>query len=95
VRRRPGIDERSPAVDAALSVLITGWFLAGNAGIAGFLGLEALDRTPGSASSLNASRDDQGTTRIIAITYGLAAELPLVIRRLPAPQLPPMRARRA
>jgi hypothetical protein len=57
--------------------------------------LEALDRTPGSASSLNASRDDQGTTRIIAITYGLAAELPLVIRRLPAPQLPPMRARRA
>jgi hypothetical protein len=68
----------------------TGWFLAGYAGIAGFLGLEALARTPGSASSLNASRDDQGTTRIIAITYGLAAELPLVLRRLPAPQLPPM-----
>jgi hypothetical protein len=84
------IDERSPAVDAALSVLITGWFLAGNADIAGFLGLEAQDRTLGSASSLNASHDDQGMTRMIAITYGLAAELPLVIRRLPAPQLPPM-----
>jgi protein-S-isoprenylcysteine O-methyltransferase Ste14 len=68
----------------------TGWFLAGYAGIAGFLGLEALARTPGSASSLNASREDQGTTRIIAITYGLAAELPLVLRRLPAPQLPPI-----
>lgn len=68
----------------------TGWFLAGYAGIAGFFGLEALARTPGSASSLNASRDDQGTTRMIAITYGLAAELPLVLRRLPAPQLPPM-----
>ncbi len=27
---------------------------------------------------------------MIAITYGLAAELPLVLRRLPAPQLPPM-----
>jgi hypothetical protein len=66
----------------------TGWFLAGYAGIAGFLGLEALARTPGSASSLNAY--DQGTTRMIAITYGLAAELPLVLRRVPAPQLPPM-----
>ena len=58
--------------------------------IADFLGLEALDRAPGSASNLNASRDDQGTTRMIAITYGLAAELPLALRNLPAPQLPPM-----
>jgi hypothetical protein len=55
-----------------------------------FLGVEALARTPGSASSLNASREDQGTTRMLAITYGLATELPLVLRRLPAPQLPPM-----
>jgi protein-S-isoprenylcysteine O-methyltransferase Ste14 len=64
--------------------------VAGYAGIAGFFALEALARTPGGASSLDASRDDQGTTRTIAIAYGLAAELPLVLRRVPAPQLPPI-----
>ena len=70
----------------------TGWLLAGYVGIAGFLALEALVRKPGSASSLDASGDDQGTTRMIGITYGLAAELPLVLRRVPAPQLPPAAA---
>ena len=70
----------------------TGWLLAGYVGIAGFLALEALARKPGSASSLDASGDDQGTTRMIGITYGLSAELPLVLRRVPAPQLPPAAA---
>jgi protein-S-isoprenylcysteine O-methyltransferase Ste14 len=68
----------------------TSWFLAGYAGIAGFLALEAAARKPGSASSLDAPSADQGTTRMIATAYGLAAELPLVLRRVPAPQLPRM-----
>ena len=70
----------------------SGWFLAGYAGIAGFLALEALTRQPGRAASLQTSEDDQGTTRMIVIAYGLAAELPLVLRRIPAPQLPPAAA---
>ena len=69
-----------------------GWFLAGYAGIAGFLALEALTRQPGAAASLKTSADDQGTTRLIVIAYGLAAELPLVLRRVPAPELPPAAA---
>jgi hypothetical protein len=69
-----------------------GWFLAGYAGIAGFLALEALTRQPGEAASLQTSADDQGTTRLIVIAYGLAAELPLVLRRVPAPELPPAAA---
>ena len=80
--RRSSWGGRSPAG--------TGWFVAGYVGIAGFLALEAVARKRGSASSLDASRDDQGTTRMIGITYGLAAELPLVLRRVPAPQLPPV-----
>ena len=62
--------------------------LAGYAGIAGFFALEALTRQRGTASSLSASRDDQGTTRMIIAAYALAADLPLVLRRLPVPQLP-------
>jgi protein-S-isoprenylcysteine O-methyltransferase Ste14 len=69
-----------------------GWFLAGYAGIAGFLALEALTRQPGEAASLQTSADDQGTTRLIVIAYGLAAELPLVLRRVRAPELPPAAA---
>jgi len=66
----------------------TRYFLAGYAGIAGFFALEALTRQRGTASSLSASRDDQGTTRMIITAYALAADLPLVLRRLPVPQLP-------
>jgi protein-S-isoprenylcysteine O-methyltransferase Ste14 len=65
-----------------------GWFLAGYAGIAGFLALEALARKPGQAASLEASPDDQGTTRMIVAAYGVAAELPLVLRRVPALRVP-------
>src|SRR6202034_2016761 len=65
-----------------------GWFLAGYAGIAGFLALEALTRKPGRAASLETSADDQGTTRMIVVAYGVAAELPLLLRRVPAPRLP-------
>jgi protein-S-isoprenylcysteine O-methyltransferase Ste14 len=68
----------------------TGWFLAGYAGIACFVALEAVTRKPGSASSLQASSDDQGTTRMIITAYTLGADLPLVLRRVPVPQLPPV-----
>ncbi len=66
----------------------TRWLLAGYAGVAGFFALEAVTRTPGKASSLAASSDDQGTTRMIVAAYALAAELPLALRRVPVPQLP-------
>ncbi len=66
--------------------------MAGYVGIAGFLALEALTRQPGRAASLETSADDQGTTRMIVAAYGAAAELPLLLRRLPAPQLPPAAA---
>ena len=48
-----------------------GWFLAGYVGIAGFLALEALTRKPGRAASLETSADDQGTTRMIVVAYGV------------------------
>jgi protein-S-isoprenylcysteine O-methyltransferase Ste14 len=69
-----------------------GWFLAGYAGIAGFGALEALTRQRGRAASLATSADDQGTTRMIVIAYAVAAELPLLLRRVPAPRLPPAAA---
>lgn len=65
------------------------WLLAGYAGLAGFFALEGLLREPGSASSLKASDDDQGTTRAIVAAYGLAVDLPLVARWLPVRPLPP------
>lgn len=68
----------------------TGWFLAGYAGVAGFFALETLTRQPGNASSLDTSSDDQGTARMIITAYALAADLPLLLRRLPVPQLPRM-----
>lgn len=64
------------------------WLLAGYAGLAGFFALEALLRQPGEASSLKASDDDQGTTRLIVSAYGLAIDLPLLARWLPMRPLP-------
>jgi len=65
------------------------WLLAGYGGLAGFFVLEGLLRQPGSASSLKASDDDQGTTRMIVIAYGLATDIPLLARWLPTRPLPP------
>lgn len=67
-----------------------GWLIAGYTGLAGFFALERLLRQPGSASSLEASDDDRGTTRTIVIAYGLAVELPLVARWIPGRPLPPV-----
>ncbi len=65
------------------------WLLAGYAGLAGFFALEGLLREPGSATSLKASDDDRGTTRMIAIAYGLAVDIPLLARWLPTRPLAP------
>ncbi len=45
-------------------------------------------RRPGVASSLDASQDDDGTTRMLLTSAGLAYGLPPVLRRLPLPMMP-------
>jgi protein-S-isoprenylcysteine O-methyltransferase Ste14 len=65
----------------------SGWLLAGYAGTAGFLVQEIFLRQHGAASSLNASHDDEGTTRLLLASSGLALGLPLVLRRLPLPMM--------
>jgi protein-S-isoprenylcysteine O-methyltransferase len=65
-----------------------GWFVAGYAGIAGFLLLEASTRRRGVASSLTASRDDRGSTRMIVAAYTTAAVVAPAVRMLRRPQLP-------
>jgi protein-S-isoprenylcysteine O-methyltransferase len=69
------------------------WLLAGYGGLAGFFALEALTRKPGAASSLAASPDDRGTTRVIVTAYVVAAAAPLTLRRVPLPQLPQLAGR--
>jgi protein-S-isoprenylcysteine O-methyltransferase len=56
--------------------------------VAGFFALEAATRQRGVASSLDASRDDEGTTRMIVVSYIAAAALAPVLRRTPSPRLP-------
>lgn len=65
-----------------------GWLLAGYAGAAGFFVQELFLRRPGVASSLKASHDDNGTTRMLLTSAGLGYGLPLVLRRLPLPMMP-------
>jgi protein-S-isoprenylcysteine O-methyltransferase Ste14 len=66
----------------------TGWFLAGYAGVAGFLALEAATRRRGTASSLDASSDDRGTTRLIVAAYAASVSLAPLLRRTPSARLP-------
>jgi protein-S-isoprenylcysteine O-methyltransferase Ste14 len=66
----------------------SGWFLAGYAGVACFFALEWATRQRGTASSLDASSDDRGTTRLIVAAYATALSLAPVLRRTPAPRLP-------
>ena len=68
------------------------WLLAGYVGLAGFFALEWLFRQPGKASTMTASQDDRGTTRMIVVAYGLASDLPLLARWLPTRPLPPAAA---
>jgi protein-S-isoprenylcysteine O-methyltransferase len=66
----------------------TAWFRTGCAGALGFFALEAVNRTPGVATSLHASDADRGTTRRIGFAYALACELPVLARRRHGPELP-------
>lgn len=65
-----------------------GWFAAGYLGSAGFLALEASVRRPGTASSLDASEADQGTTATIVGAYAVAVIASPVLRRLRVGRLP-------
>ena len=66
----------------------TRWFIAGYAGVVGFLLLEALVRQRGSASDLDTSADDDGTTRQVAAVYVAASLGAPLLRRLPVRPLP-------
>ena len=66
----------------------TRWFLAGYAGVAGFLLVEWAARQRGTAASLDASGDDQGTTSGIVTAYVAAATLAALLRHLPVRSLP-------
>ncbi|MGO9342044.1 MAG: methyltransferase family protein [Acidimicrobiales bacterium] len=66
----------------------SGWFFVGYAGIAGFLLIEALVRERGTASSLETSREDKGTTRLIGAAYLAVAAIAPALRRLRVPKLP-------
>ena len=66
----------------------TRWFLAGYAGVAGFLLLEGTVRRGGPSSDLHASAEDAGSTRRIAAAYLLAALGAPLLRRLPVRPLP-------
>lgn len=65
-----------------------GWFVAGYVGVAGFFVLEATTRQRGAASSLTASRDDRGTTRMIVAAYAIAAVAAPLARVVWKPRLP-------
>jgi protein-S-isoprenylcysteine O-methyltransferase len=56
--------------------------------VAGFFAAEAATRQRGVASSLDASKDDAGTTRMIVASYVAAAALAPVLRRTRSPRLP-------
>jgi protein-S-isoprenylcysteine O-methyltransferase Ste14 len=66
----------------------SGWFLAGYAGVAGFFALEAAFRQKGSAASLAATPEDQGTTRMIVTGYVVAAGLAPVLHGIASARLP-------
>ncbi|WP_220388646.1 methyltransferase family protein [Mycolicibacterium fluoranthenivorans] len=64
------------------------WLIAGYVGAAGFLVLEAFIRKAGDASSLKASGDDEGTSRVLIVASAVAAGLPVALRRVPVRSLP-------
>ena len=65
-----------------------GWFLAGYMGIAGFFAVEAAARERGRAASLDASDNDEGTTRDIVTASVVAAVAAPVLLRVPVRSLP-------
>jgi protein-S-isoprenylcysteine O-methyltransferase len=75
-----------------MAARIDRWLLAGYAGVAGFLVLEATVRTPSGAAGApprhGTSDEDQGTTRALITAYAVAAISAPVIKRLPLRPLP-------
>jgi protein-S-isoprenylcysteine O-methyltransferase Ste14 len=66
----------------------TGWLLAGWLGLAGFFVVELVARQRGNAASLDASPDDEGTTRGIVSASLLSVIAALLLRRTPLRALP-------
>jgi protein-S-isoprenylcysteine O-methyltransferase len=64
------------------------WFLAGFAGVTGFLALEAVFRPPGVPSEMDASKDDAASTRGLVVAFALALLSAPLLRRLPVRPLP-------
>jgi protein-S-isoprenylcysteine O-methyltransferase len=64
------------------------WFVAGYAGVCAFFALEAATRQRGAASSLDASSDDRGTTRLIIAAYATSVIAAPLLRRTRAARLP-------
>jgi protein-S-isoprenylcysteine O-methyltransferase Ste14 len=64
------------------------WIRLGYGGLLGFFVLEGAFRRSGNASSLGASAEDRGTTRVIIVAYAIAAGLPLLTRQRSARRLP-------
>jgi protein-S-isoprenylcysteine O-methyltransferase Ste14 len=64
------------------------WFVAGYAGVCGFFALEAATRQRGAASSLDASSDDRGTTRLIIAAYATSVIAAPLLRRTRSARLP-------
>ncbi len=63
------------------------WFLAGYAGVAGFLAVEAT-RQPGPASALHGAPGDAGSTRDLTAAFAVAAVSAPALRRIPVRPLP-------
>lgn len=66
----------------------SGWLVAGYVGAGGFFVQELLLRGPGNAASMNASRDDEGTTAILLTSSVIAYGAPLVLQRIPVLRMP-------
>ena len=66
----------------------TRFLLAGYAGVGGMIALERLLRGDGNAASLDASGDDQHTTRDLSAAIAIAAVAPPVLLLLPFGRLP-------
>jgi protein-S-isoprenylcysteine O-methyltransferase Ste14 len=64
------------------------FLLAGYAGVGGMIALERLLRADGKAASLQASGDDQHTTRDLTAAIAIAATAPPILRLLPFGRLP-------
>ena len=75
----------SPSAPSTTSIR---WSIAGYLALAGFFALEGATRERGSASDLDATADDRGTTEGIVRAYAMAGLTAPFMRLLPSPRLP-------